>query len=1086
MNDPVHSSARPRLREGLAIRMPGIHLPLRRIAIACWIVLAFVLQSLADDVPEAIQFNRDVRPILSNACFRCHGFDAKTREANLRLDMAEGAFAPRENGSAAIVPGKSADSLLLQRIESTDEDTVMPPPNSHRQLNADEKKLIRRWIDQGANYEKHWSFEPIRNVELAQDLAGENPSQSIDRLLARALTAKKLSMQGPADPATLVRRLSFTLTGLPPAWEEIESFAANPTEQAYEQLVDRYLASPHYGEEMARHWLDVARYGDTHGLHLDNERQIWPYRDWVVTAFNQNLPFDQFTVEQIAGDLLPNPTTSQLVATGFNRCNVTTSEGGAIDDEFLFRYAVDRTSTTVQAWLGLTAGCAVCHDHKYDPLTTREFYSMYAFFYNNADPAMDGNINVTNPFLSVPTMDQQSRIDSARERVRATMEQLLSIANDPASRIDSHSAAKPAETALIPSTQFWLDDELPLGANQRNTSRNEPAWTSVGEVEFMGRGLHAPPPFGTIPSGRRALRTEFADRYEFVISGGIVPRWIPDKGELRFWVLLDPYEAPDAIFVEVQTDGGSKRWGWANSVEDASKVNVGPERLSPLPERNRWTELSLPLSDLKVGSQVKELKLGLFGGVCWWDHVRCDGLEDPKSSPLNHVAAWAQTRKGIDTPMASPEVAKGLKEGPDSEAAKQNGEGIEAFFHTYVSQSSSPRLLKARSNWLAAKVELAIALDSVPGTMIFKDRDQARTASVMKRGQYDQKGDPVEPATPAVLPPIRLVATTADANGQSPRLNRLDLARWIVSDTNPLAPRVAVNRLWQQVFGVGIVKTSEDFGTQGSPPSHPELLEWMSYRFRNEGWNVKRFMKELVMTNSFRQSSIVSDLHLSIDPENRLLARGPRIRLDAEQIRDNVLAVSGLLNKTVGGAGFRGYQPPNIWEPVGYGDSNTRYYIQDHGDELYRRSLYTFIKRTAPPPFMTNFDAPNREMICARRERSNTPLQALQLMNDIQHIEAARVLAEKLVVAAGPKSEDRVQFACRRILGRDPEPRERELILAAYRQFEANFASRPDDAERVAHVGEKSINRACSSQDVATCTLLCNLLFNLDETVTRN
>ncbi len=1006
------------------------------------------------EVPSApVQFNRDIRPILASACYRCHGFDAKTREAELRLDVPDEAFATRASGEHAIVPGKLDESLIWARINSPDPESVMPPPTSNRQLTPTEKQSISKWIEQGAKYEKHWSFEPIAKPK--------EDSFRIDEYLEQERMRNGLVAQGPTDPITQVRRLALTLTGLPPSLSDVESYCASPTDASYNKLVEQYLASPHYGEEMAKHWLDVARYGDTHGMHLDNERQAWAYRDWVVDAFNANLPFSQFTIEQLAGDLLPNPTLSQQVATGYNRCNVTTGEGGAIDDEFLFRYAVDRTSTTIQTWLGLTGGCAVCHDHKYDPISTREFYSMYAFFYSAADPAMDGNSESTRPFLQVPTDDQKKQLESAKEKESLSLAKLRQLASDKEQIAYESQQTLPRAGAV---TAVWLDDEFPIGASVRNTSRNDARWSyDVGA-----------------PMGRRALRQEFGHKFEQTITGGLAPMWIMDQGSLRVWVLTDLHEPPKAIFLEVRTDAGSKKWGWSNEPNDAKLVGVETDRIQgKLPQPGRWTELSIPLADLKVGSSVKEIKLGLFGGICHWDGLACTGNQREEDQLTSDVNRWWTSVKGTTVPLASDDVAKAIKEGSESEIGKANATPVAEFFRMHISENVSPVLQAARRHWLSTRIDRAILESQIPGTFIFNDRPKPREAFVMTRGQYDQKGEAVTPGTPAVLPSLKKGA-------EQERLNRLDLARWMVSDENPLTARVTVNRFWQQVFGIGLVKTSDDFGTQGSPPTHPELLDAVSDRFRKSGWDVKRLMQELVSSAAFRQSAVITPETLRIDPENRYLARGPRIRLDAEQIRDTLLAVSGLLNRQKGGQAFKGYQPNNIWEPVGYGDSNTRYYIQDHGDRLYRRSLYSFIKRTAPPPFMSNFDAPNRELFCTRRERSNTPLQALQLMNDVQYVEAARVLAERILADSAIKSEDRVTAIFQRCLSRKPTQSELKTIELASTKFRLRLQDNEVDAKRLIATGEKPFDTTVPPIELAVLTLVSNLVLNLDELVNRN
>ncbi|MEQ1828643.1 MAG: PSD1 and planctomycete cytochrome C domain-containing protein [Pirellula sp.] len=1018
------------------------------------LVLALLQETHAQSPESNLGFNRDIRPILSSACYRCHGIDAKTREANLRLDTAEGAFAKRDDNSAAIVPGKIDESLVWARINSTDPDEVMPPPASNRQLTDSEKKTLQSWMEQGARYEKHWSFEQI---------VAPKSDRPIDQFLAEEMGRKGLAASGQADPVTQVRRLAFTLTGLPPALSEVEQFVADPSDASYAKLVDRYLASSHFGEELAKHWLDVARYGDTHGLHLDNERQAWAFRDWVVDAFNANMPYSQFTIEQLAGDLLPNPTPSQLVATGFNRSNVTTSEGGAINDEFLFRYAVDRTSTTVQAWLGLTAGCAVCHDHKYDPISTREFYSMYAFFYSAADPAMDGNINKTKPFLPLPTAEQAQALERAKQNEAQSLSNLQQVASS-AESIAMSSVLDPKKTQTGPFTAVWINDDFPVGAVLRNTTRNEPVWTEDPSV----------------PMGRRALRQAFGHKYEQTITGGLSPFWIPEKANLSVWMMPDRLEPPRVAFLEVKSEGTTKRWVWCDNPEDAKLVDSSVERVvGKLPQAGRWTELSIPLTEFKEGKRVKEIKLGLFDGICSWDGLVCTGNQREQDQFTSDVVSWWTSVKGSDVPLASGELAKALKEGPESELGKKKLDEVATFFRTYISDAVPSEVLAARRKWQQSQVDRAAIESQIPGTLIFNDDTKMRPAYIMVRGQYDQKGEPVTPGIPAILPPLSI-------REDSKQPNRLDLAEWMVSPQNPLTARVAVNRFWQQVFGVGLVKSGDDFGSQGTPPSHPELLDYLANRFRSNGWNVKELLREMVTTAAFRRSAMVHPEGWNIDPENRYLSRGPRLRLDAEQIRDNVLAVSGLLNRKRGGPGIRGYQPSNIWEPVGYGDSNTRYYIQDHGDDLYRRSLYSFIKRTAPPPFMSNFDAPNREMICSRRERSNTPLQALQLMNDVQHVEAARVLAERVCGNQSIKPDDRIAFMFQQVLSRKPTALEQKVIESAFEKFQMRFSENEVDAKRLIAVGERPYSVQVPPKELAAFTLVANLMLNLDETVNRN
>ncbi len=1011
-----------------------------------------------------LEFNRDIRPILSGKCFACHGFDAKKREAELRLDTMEGATAEHD-GVRAIVPGDIAKSELWSRINSEDADTVMPPPASKKELTAAEKALLKRWVEEGAAYQKHWAFEPVARPGKdsgfgvqgsGSEVGGEK--SAIDALLDKRIQRAGLKPQGEADGATQMRRVAFALTGLPPTIEELEKFG-----NRYEAYVDHLLVSPRYGEEMARHWLDVARYADTHGLHLDNERQMWPYRDWVVQALNDNLPFDQFTVWQVAGDLLPNPTTEQLVATGFNRCNVTTSEGGSIEAEFVYRYAVERASTVAQAWLGLTAGCAVCHDHKYDPISAKEFYSLYAFFHSNADPAMDGNSNVTAPFMKLPSAHQKAASAAAgkvEHEARAWLETLAVDAGyvDPADAKDA-----PARVSV---REVLFDEAFLLGAATRSSSRNAIA-------------MVVDPPFKAA-SGRRAIRQSFGAALTDTIEPKLRPVVAPHEGAIEAWVRVEAADVPNSVSIGLPAAG---RGGMGKSVSwkqvDGRLVRDGDDKNVVLP--GQWMRLVVPLADLglKPGGAVTGISLAQNGGVCYWDNVAIVGEAEPASDPLHSLTAW---RKAVGTtvpPELPAELNELLKGGPSKKLTDEELAKLRQFFVALVARPLNGEIASARSAWEAARAGRIIADESAPGTFVFRDREQPRESFIMMRGQYDKPGDKVEPGVPAVLPPIK-------RDSSSSRLTRLDLAQWLVDAENPLTARVAANRMWQQIFGTGLVKTSYDFGSQGESPSHPELLDWLAADFRDNGWDTKRFVKQLVMTQAFRRSAAVAADVLVKDPENRLYARGPRLRLDAEQIRDNGLFVSGLINLKMGGPGVRTYQPPNIWEPVGYSDSNTRFYLQDHGESLYRRSLYAFLKRTAPPPFMSNFDGPNREQVCTIRERSNTPLQALQLMNDTQHFEASRALAERVLEKGGDSDESRIRWLYRTVLSREPAASEAELVTKALEKQRAVYRADLAAAEKAIRVGESSPKGIAAADETAAWTMIANLVLNLDETVCRN
>jgi len=1035
-----------------------------------------------------LSFNADIRPILSENCFACHGFDAKHREADLRLDVPESATAKREAGFA-IKPGDPAASEVWKRITTDDVDLQMPPPSSHKTLKPEQKEAIRRWIAEGAAYQKHWAFEPPAVVEPPRVKDKAWPKNEVDQFVLAKLEQVKLAPRHEADRPTLIRRVAFTLTGLPPTLAEVDEFLADQSPDAYERMVDRYLRSPHYGEEMARHWLDVARYADTHGLHLDNERLMYAYRDWVVKAFNDDLPYDEFTVWQLAGDLLPGATPEQITATGFNRCNVTTSEGGSIAEEWLYRNAVDRAATTMQTWMGLTGGCAVCHDHKYDPVSTKEFYSFYSFFYDAADPAMDGNINTTAPFFKIPKPGQQEALDSAKAREADALKQLAAAAKamkyvDPAAA--DKTKTKDASAVSRAVTDVVFDDAWPLGSSVRNTSRNASTW-------LADPALRA-------PSGRRVLRQANAYFFEDKLQCQLTPVVVPDDAVVEVWLRPDPHNVPQAVSLLLEGGGNHRAWWGDEAALDGGIRGLAlSERRGPLPKPGEWTKLSLTGAELglKPGQRITQLTLQETGGVVYWDALSIRGRVEPAKDPLSSFSVWWKQAGAKPIPDMPGDLAAVLKDGP-AKAKDHKPEAVaklQEFYLTYVARPATDDLTAKRKAWLTARAAREAADTAIEGTMVFGDVPTPREAFVMLRGQYDKPGVKVEPGVPAVLPPL-------EKRDGTTRANRLDLARWLVSPEHPLTARVQANRLWQQVFGVGLVKTSGDFGSQGEPPLNAALLDWLAIRLQKGpgarsraseeeksspgAWRMKDYMRLLVTSAAFRQESLATPEVLARDPENRLLARGPRMRLDAEQIRDNVLAVSGLINWDMGGAGFRSYQPPNIWEPVGYADSNTRYYLQDHGPALYRRSIYAFLKRTAPPPFMSNFDGPNREQACARRERSNTPLQALQLMNDVQHFEAARALAERALAEAGGSREERITWLYRTVLARQPDADELKIVAAAHEKQLAMYRADPQAAKAAIHVGESTPKAKSPSAETAAWTLTANLILNLDETVNRN
>lgn len=1032
--------------------------------------MAFPLMAAESRAGGKVSFNRDIRPILSDNCFSCHGFDAKHRKAGLRLDVAEGAYARGEGEAArpAVKPGDLASSEMWARIISDDPDDVMPPPDSHKKLKPEQVAIVKRWIEQGAPYEAHWAFvaPDLPDVPKWREPAGASSASPVDAFVRARLRAEGLTSAPEADRETLIRRVTFDLTGLPPTPAEVEAFLADTSPHAYEHLVERLLARSSYGEQMARHWLDLARYADTHGLHLDNERSMWPYRDWVVKAFNENLPFDTFTEWQLAGDLIPGASREQQIASGFNRCNVTTSEGGSINEEFIFRYAVDRTATAVEVWMGLTAGCAVCHDHKYDPLSQKEFYSLYAFFNSAADPAMDGNILLTPPVLKLTSWEQETRLaelDAGIQRLNGELKQRLAAMpyTDPAS-VQPRPAIRETETV-------WVEDDFPPGVTPQHAGKHPLQWIADAA--------------GKIFNGRRAIMRKDTGLAQDFFSGMKEPFVVPQGGRLFVHVYLEPTDLPRAVMLQFHVDGWSHRavWGDVNAIPFGQVNTDQRKNMGPLPEAGKWVRLEVPATalNLKAGTKVAGLAFTQHGGTVWWDKAGVRSVVDPVTDETESLQAWLDKWQGKRHPDAPDDVRDLLRTRKPEERTAAQQQRLREYWLESVSREGQALVADLKDRRSPLEAEKKQIDEAVPATLVMQDLPTPRESFVMLRGQYNAPGEKVARGTPEVLPPLQRREGTGEAD-------RLDLARWLTSPEHPLTARVAVNRFWQQFFGVGLVKTSADFGSQGEPPSHPELLDWLAVTFRESGWDVKGLVRMLVTSATYRQSSQVTPELLVRDPENRLHARGARFRLDAEQLRDNALFVSGLLDPVMGGKGVKPYQPENIWEPVGFGGSNTRFYKQDSGSALYRRSLYTFLKRTAPPPSLASFDAPNREQFCTRRERSNTPLQALQLMNDVQHFEAARQLARRMLIEGGRSGWERIAWGWRTVTARRPTDGEMEVVQGVLKQHLARYRADAAAALEVISFGESPVDPALDPADLAAYTLVANLLLNLDETLTRN
>lgn len=944
----------------------------------------------AEPADEAVSYDRDVRPILSDRCFKCHGPAAETVAAGLRLDIESEA----KKGGRAILAGHPEKSLIISRTEEENAEMRMPPANAGKpRLNKAELDILRRWIEQGAKYEEHWAFVTPKKPSLPSVRNKAWATHPIDAFVLAELEAKKLAPEKPADRATLVRRVALTLTGLPPTPAEAEKFLKDNKPGAYEKMVERYLSSPRYGEHQARFWLDAVRYGDTHGLHLDNERGIFPFRDWVVRAFNDDLPIDKFTEWQLAGDLLPSPTTDQLIATGYIRMNPTTNEGGAIEEEFLAKNTFDRVDTTSTIFLGLTVACARCHDHKFDPISHKDYFQLYAFFNSTTDRPFDGN-----ELLPAPAMRAPNPVEDRELRgMRGQMEKL-------ASAVSLSAADKWVSSARIapPATGEW----------QISSPHGAKSFEEAFDTEF------GPEPGGKEdPGGWKPLDFKLATGTK-VVGRDYAAAYV--KG------VITSEKARDMEF-RVRSDDGVRVW--------LNGVLIHNNRV----QRGLATAEDLVKAHLNAGRN--EILFKVVNGAG----------EEGLAFDLGDVVA-----KRIDTAFTERKAGKGEAE-------------LRKLF-LEVGPDSGPSLRYRQLQASIAKMEA-----NIPMTLIAQELPMPRPAYVLKRGEYNLPTDKVERMLPKVF---------GNLPAGAPK-NRLGLARWLTHPKNPLVSRVFVNRIWQQHFGTGLVKTAEDFGNQGDWPSHRQLLDYLAVDFIESGWSLKRLHRQILTSNAFRQASRIPELKREKDPENRLVSRGPRFRLDAEVIRDQALWSAGLLRIQEGGKGFKPYQPDGLWEAIGFLESTTSRYVKDTDDSIYRRSLYLFWKRTSPHPTMLTFDAPMREACTVRRSRTNTPLQALVTMNEPAFLEASRVFAQRLTEMKGTDGQ-RLDQAFQVSLGRLPKPAERQLLASARSRYLNQFKVDEKAARSLVSIGDQKFPPDLDVAQVASWMLVTNTLMNTDEFLTQH
>jgi Protein of unknown function (DUF1553)/Protein of unknown function (DUF1549)/Planctomycete cytochrome C/Concanavalin A-like lectin/glucanases superfamily len=1033
-------------------------------------------------LPETISFNEHIRPIFVNNCFRCHGSDPGSRKAELRLDRPEFAFAPRANGQPVIVKGNPGASALVRRITSSDPDVVMPPPETHKTLEPREKALLERWIKDGAQYQPHWSLIKPERPALPKVRQADRARNPIDRFVLARLEEEGLTLNPEADRHTLIRRVTLDLTGLPPTPEEVDAFVRDGSKEAYEALVDRLLARPSYGEHRARYWLDSVRYADTNGYHFDNYRSIWPYRDWVINAFNANQPFDRFTQDQIAGDMLPRPTQDQRIATGFIRAGMSTNEGGTIPAENLAIYATDRVETTSQVWLGLTMGCARCHDHKFDPISTKDFYSMAAFFRNTTQPAMDKNLMDSPPVLRMPRAEDAKRFAALPGEIDAARKAYDARVKSAESAFEAWQRTQgPADVPTIGDERldFRLLPDPAEPTTLRNVVSPDRAYRFTGgkpRVVTSPQGLAVRLPKGVTADLGDLGDVESDEPFSYgawvqvtdTVDGALLAR-MDVKNGYRGW---DLYMKGSRAAVQIIS-----RWN-----QDALRVVAGPAVKS-----EGWHHVFVTYDGSRKAKGVKIY----YDGEAQEVFEEVDSLRgsirtrtplrlNRRSTGEGAEGASVYDIRFYRTALAAPKVqvlarrsmlAAALTETPEQRTPKLL-KPLRDYYLDFI-DAEAMRLRDARDR-LVDEFEAVKARGKV--TLIAEEKKgQKPFAHILIRGQYDQEGDRVQAAVPAVLPPLPKGAPA----------NRLGLAQWLTHPDHPLTARVNVNRFWAQVFGQGLVPTVGEFGITGEPPTHPKLLDWLAVEFRESGWDVKALFRLMVTSATYRQSAAATAEKLEKDPDNRLLSRGPRFRMHGEMIRDLALAASGLLSTSRGGPSVKPYQPPGLWEVVAMEESNTKIYVPDRGQANYRRSLYTFWKRAAPPPAMETFNAPTREQCAVDRERTNSPLQALVTLNDVQFVEASRRLAEIAIHEGGENDAGRLDAIALRVLGRPLETPERKALEPVIRDLRDHYARDSRASKALVAVGDSLPAASIPTPELAAWTMVASQFFNLDEALNK-